>query len=160
MPFVSYLISEFCHFFRLVLFLVFLFLGCVLGVSSGIERENGFVWRVFLLSAHGGARELILKKQVRTIDYTYSYELLSCWSFYSVVKKYLATVQETAKSSAWNHIFKFRRRGRHGRSSRKLLPLCHPHRSAQRSLYLPCQITNYRKSSELEQNDGISYRKN
>ena len=47
----------------------------------------------------------------------------------TAVKIYLATVQEIANSSAWNHIFKFRRQGRDGRRSRKLLSLCHTHGS-------------------------------
>ena len=34
----------------------------VLGVSAGIERENEVVSRVFLLSAHGGGRELVFEK--------------------------------------------------------------------------------------------------
>ena len=77
----------------------------------------------------------------------------------TAVKTYLTTVQEKANSSAWNHIFKFRRRGRDGRRSRKLLSLCHTHGSAPRSPHLPYQIMDSWKSSELEQNDGISYRK-
>ena len=52
------------------------------------------------------------------------------------------TVQETANSSAWNHIVKFQRRVRDGRRSRKLLSLCHTYGSAPRSPYLPCQIMN------------------
>ena len=75
-------------------------------------------------------------------------------------KIYLATVQETTNSSAWNHMFNFQRRGPPRRRSWKLLSLCHTHRSAPRSPYLPCQIMVQRNSSEHEQNYGISCRKN
>ena len=74
-------------------------------------------------------------------------------SFYhncSTVKIYLATVQDTTNSSAWNHIFIFRRRGRGARRSRKLLPLCHTRGSAPRSPYLPYQIMDSWKNSELQ----------
>ena len=54
----------------------------------------------------------------------------------------------------------FQRRRPPRRSARKLLSLCHTHESARRSLNLPCQIMVQRESSELEQNYGISYRKN
>ena len=69
-------------------------------------------------------------------------------------------MQETADSSAWNHIFKFRRLGLDGRRSRKPMSLRHTHGSAPRSPYLSCEILDQWKKSELEQNDGISYRKN
>ena len=72
-------------------------------------------------------------------------------------KKYLAALQETTNSSAWNHIFNFQRRGPPRRRARKLLSLCHTLWSAPRSPYLPCHL---KKSSELEQNYGMSYRKN
>ena len=57
----------------------------------------------------------------------------------TAVKIHLSTVQETANSSAWNHIFQFRRRSLDGKS-RKLLSLPHTHESAPWSPYLPCQI--------------------
>ena len=47
---------------------------------------------------------------------------------------YLTTVQETANSSACNHIFNFQRRGPPRRRARKLLSLCHTHGSAPRNL--------------------------
>ena len=50
------------------------------------------------------------------------YVYTSSCSFYSRKKKNLDTVQETANSSDWNHVFKFRRRGRDERRSRKF---CH-----------------------------------
>ena len=57
MPFVSYLISEFCHFFRLVLFLVFLFsrvrTRCQLGHR---ERKRLCVARVSTVGARGSTR--------------------------------------------------------------------------------------------------------
>lgn len=42
------------------------------------------------------------------------------------------TVQETANSTAWNHISKLERRIPPPRTERKLLPLCHTHGSAPR----------------------------
>ena len=77
-----------------------------------------------------------LKKKV-------SYELLLVLQ---QSKMYLTTVQETANSSACNHIFNFQRRGPPRRRARKLLSLCHTHGSATRSPYLPCQIMVQRKS--------------
>ena len=67
-------------------------------------------------------------------------------------------VQANAKSSAWNHILKFRRRGRDGRS-RKLLSLYHTHGGALRSPCMPCEIMDGWQWSELEQNYGVSYGK-
>ena len=93
------------------------------------------------LSVQGGARELMLKKQDSSI-----YELLFLLRqqltavVVRTVKIYLATVQEMTSSSAWNHIFKFRPRGRDGRRSPKLLSLCHTHGSAPRSPHLPRQM--------------------
>ena len=55
--------------------------------------------------------------------------------------------------------FQFLRRGRDEGRSRKLLSIYHTHESAPRSPYLPCQIVDRWKNSELEQNHGISYRK-
>ena len=46
-------------------------------------------------------------------------------------KIYLATVQETANSSAWNHIFNFQRRGPPRRRARKLLSRCCTHGTAK-----------------------------
>ena len=54
-----------------------------------------------------------------------SYELLLVLK--QQFKIYLATVQETANSSAWNHISNFQRRGPPPRRARKLLSLCHTH---------------------------------
>ena len=66
-------------------------------------------------------------------------------------KIYLAAVQKTVNSSAWNQFFNFQRRGPPRRRARKLLSLCHTHGSALRNPYLPCQIIVQRKSSEVEQ---------
>ena len=65
---------------------------------------------------------------------------VSC-SFYSGKKytsRYLVTVQQTANSSAWKHIFNFQRRGPTRRSCKELSP-CRTHESAPRSPYLRCQ---------------------
>ena len=56
-------------------------------------------------------------------------------------KVYLATVRETANSSASNYIFNFQRRGLPTRRARKMLWLYHyTHGSAPRKPYLPCKI--------------------
>ena len=59
----------------------------------------------------------------------------------------MTTVQDTANSSAWKHIFNFQRRGPPRKMARKLLELCHTHRSAPRSPYLPCP--NYGSKGKL-----------
>ena len=64
--------------------------------------------------------------------------LRSSFSFHNR-KKYLALVQKTTNSSAWNHIFKTQRRGPPRRRTRKVLSLWQTHGSAPRSSYLPCQ---------------------
>ena len=66
-------------------------------------------------------------------------------------KEHLATVRETDRSSAWNHIFKFQRRGPPVRRTWKVLSLWHAHGSAPRSSYLPCQNLARWKHSELLQ---------
>ena len=72
----------------------------------------------------------------------------------------LATIQETAISSAWNHIFHIQQRGPPRRSARKLLSRCQTRRSASRSPCLPWQPMDQPKNSELEHNYAISLRTN
>ena len=72
----------------------------------------------------------------------------------------LATIQETAISSAWNHIFHIQQRGPPRRSARKLLSRWHTRRSASRSPCLPWQPMDQPKNSELEHNYAISLRTN
>ena len=113
------------------------------------ERKRSSLARV-LTVAQGGAREPTLEKRVRAPAPSTT-----------TVKIYFATaVPETANSSAWNHIVNFRRRDRDGRRSRKLLPLCHTQGSAPRSPCLPRQTMDQWTSSKLEQNYGISCKKN
>ena len=57
------------------------------------------------------------------------------------------------------HFQKFKRRGPPRRKARKLLSLCHTHGSAPRSPYLPCQILVQKKSSDVQENYGVSCRK-
>ena len=99
--------------------------------------------------------QIMLKK-----NWYHIYELLLVQQPLAV-KKYtwLRTVQKTANSSAWNHIFNFQGRGPPRKRARKLLLLSHTHESAPRNPYLPCQIMVQRKSSELEQNYGMPYMK-
>ena len=93
----------------------------IIGVCAGIGRENGALWRVFRLSAQGALR----RERLRTVLFFDEYGLLLILRRQQKIKIYLATVQETANSSAWNHIFNFRRRGPPRRRARNLLPLCH-----------------------------------
>ena len=90
--------------------------------------------------------------------YTYKYE------FYSSKKSYwLRTASSTRNGKFKNlepHFQVSATRSIDGRRSRKLIVLRHTHGSAPRSPYLPCEILDQWKSSELEQNDGISYSKN
>ena len=78
----------------------------------------------------------------------------------TAVNNILSYSTRNGNSSAWNHIFNFQRRGPPRRRPQKPLSLCHTHGSAPRSPCLPCQIMVQRESSKLEQNYGMSYRKN
>ena len=52
-------------------------------------------------------REAKWSSGVAAVFFKNEYQVPTSWA----VKMYLATVQETANSSAWNHIFNFQRRG-------------------------------------------------
>ena len=114
------------------------------------ERKWSFVARVSTVGARGSKRADFLKTSTNSCSFLVDTTVANILDY--------DTVQGTANLSVWNRIFKFWRRGRDGRRSRKLLSLCHTYGSEPRSPSLPCQIMDQWKSSELEQNYGISYR--
>ena len=105
------------------------------------EKKRSSVAHASTVGARRSRRADIIKTSTGT---RYVRRDSSC-SLYSskTYTSYLATVQETAKSSAWNDIFNFQRRGPPRRKVRNLLSLCHTHGSPPRSPYLPCQFPNY-----------------
>ena len=70
----------------------------------------------------------------------------------TAVNNILGYSTRNRKFKACKFFFNFQGRVPPRRRARKLLPLCHTHGSAPRSPYLPCQVMDQRKKSELEQN--------
>ena len=105
------------------------------------ENKRSSVARVSTVGARGSNR-VIFEKRV------------PCTHVESGKRHTRLQRKETADSSAWNHIFRFQRRGPPGRKVRKLMSLRHTHGSAPKSPCPPCQNTVQRKRSELlvEQN--------
>ena len=93
------------------------------------------------------------------ITYKIWYEYVRAPAPSTAVKNIIGYSTRNHKFKHLGPHFQIQRRGRDGRS-RKLLSLCHTHGSAPRSPYMPCQIMDQWKSSELEQNYGVSDRKN
>ena len=106
------------------------------------------LWRVFRLSAQGRAREPIFKNEYELLLSTTVKNMLGYSTRYHKSKRLEPHFQIAATRSGWKEI------------TETSVALPHSHRSAPKSRYLPCQILVQRKSPELEQNCGISQRKN
>ena len=110
------------------------------------------MWRVFRPSVHGGARELIFETSTSACSFYSNSSKKYTWLQY---KKRRIQAPGTTFSVFGNEVGM---KGGHENCCR-FATLTGVHQGAHiRSPYVPCQIMDPWQSSELEQNDGISYK--
>ena len=120
--------------------------ACTRCLRGHREEKRSSVARVSTVGARGSERVDFRKTSTRYVRREQS-------------KIYLATAQETAKFKRLELHFQLSATRSASKEGTETAADFATHGSAPRSPYLPCQTMVQRKSSELEQNYGMFYRK-